>query len=61
MKIAIITKRIMRDLEWVSELEDIDHDICDAALDAKDEILRLSRIIEELREKSEKDKDTSCK
>jgi len=58
MKIALITKRIIRNLEWVSELDDIDHDICDNALDAKEEILRLSRIIEELRKKQEKDQDT---
>jgi len=59
MKIAYsYSKTIINNLEWVSELDDIDHDICDTALDAKEEILRLSRIIEKLHEKLEKDQDT---
>lgn len=59
MKIAYTySQTIIDNLDWVSELDDIDHDICDTAQDAKDEILRLSRIIEKLHEKLEKDQDT---
>ena len=59
MKIAYTySQTIIDNLDWVSELDDIDHDICDTAQDAKHEILRLSRIIEKLHEKLEKDQDT---
>ena len=33
--------RILTDLTWVSELDDIDHEICDIARDAADEIRSL--------------------
>ena len=40
------SEAILKDLEWVSELDDIDHDICGTALDAIHELRRLESVIE---------------
>ena len=40
------SEAILKDLEWVAELDDIDHDICGTALDAMYELKRLESIIE---------------
>ena len=59
MKIAnTFTEPTIENLDWVAELEDIDHNICQIALDAKAEILRLSRIIEKFHESAENDRRT---
>lgn len=47
------SEAILKDLEWVSELDDIDHDICGTALDAIYELRRLESIIEQQKEKLE--------
>ena len=36
-----MSNRILNELHWVSEIEDIDHEICDIARDAADEIRSL--------------------
>jgi hypothetical protein len=45
------SEAILKDLEWISELDDIDHDICGTALDAIHELKRLERIVAEQKEK----------
>jgi hypothetical protein len=47
------SEAILKDLEWISELDDIDHDICGTALDAIHELKRLERIVAEQKEKLE--------
>lgn len=42
-------KEILSELNWVAELYDIDHNICNAALDAIHEIERLEKIIADLK------------
>ncbi len=48
------SEAILKDLEWVSELDDIDHDICGTALDAIYELKRLENIIAEQQRHLEK-------
>ena len=42
-------KEILSELEWVADLDNVDHDICNAALDAIHEIERLEKIIANLK------------
>ena len=42
--------RILNELQWVAELDDVDHDICDIARDAIDEINHQREIIQLLAE-----------
>lgn len=41
-------ERIIEDLSWVENLEDIDHDICNVAERAIREIIRLRERVENL-------------
>ena len=44
---------LLDNLKWVSELDDVDHDICDTALDAIEEIKYLNSRVETLEFASE--------
>lgn len=44
---------LLDSLKWVSELDDVDHDICDTALDAIEEIKYLNSRVETLEFASE--------
>lgn len=43
-----MSSRILDELNWVAELEDIDHEICDIARDAANEIQALRAKIEQM-------------
>jgi t-SNARE complex subunit (syntaxin) len=44
--------KIIADLKWVSELDDIDHDICDIAMDAIDVIEQQREEIKAMRQQA---------
>ena len=41
--------KVIDELKWVSELNDIDHDICDTARDAIEVIERMKKSLQEIR------------
>jgi len=41
--------KLLHNLKWVSELDDIDHDICDTAREAVEVIERMKKSLQEIR------------